>query len=295
LILHLRQLTGDYTLFGLGALAVIVSAALYPIAASMGRAGGSTPEADPRIAELLQSINDRMLISDTAKRIAYRQRDRDALRDAIRADIGKHDYEAALALVSEMGQTYGYRREAEDFREQILLARKAEVDQRVADGIASLDLTLQRHEWDAAQAEVDKLGRLYSDSPRVKGLDRRVSDAKEQHKHTLERQFLQAAERDDVDNAIELLKELDRYLTESEAEPFRETARGVIGKKRENLGVQFKLSVHDKEWMQAVRVGEQIIREFPNTKMADEVRTKMDLLRARAAGQRAAEAQGPRV
>ena len=87
---------------------------------------------------------------------------------------------------------------------------------------------------------------------------------------------------------MELLKELDKYLTEQEAEPFRETARGVIGKKRDNLGVQFKIAVHDREWVRAMRVGEQIIQEFPNTKMCDEVRGMIDLLRERAAGQHAA-------
>jgi hypothetical protein len=61
-----------------------------------------------------------------------------------------------------------------------------------------------------------------------------------------------------------------------------------------NLGVQFKLAVHDKEWTQAVRVGEQIIREFPNTKMSDEVRSMLDLLRERAAGEQAARVQGAR-
>ena len=54
------------------------------------------------------------------------------------------------------------------------------------------------------------------------------------------------------------------------------------------LGVQFKIAVHDREWVRAMRVGEQIIQEFPNTKMCDEVRGMIDLLRERAAGQSAA-------
>ena len=85
----------------------------------------------------------------------------------------------------------------------------------------------------------------------------------------------------------QLLKELDKYLSETEAAPYTEVARGVIGKKKENLGVQFKLAVHDHDWIGAVRVGEQIIREFPNTRMADEVRSMIDLLRNRASEQRA--------
>jgi len=276
---------------GVGVLTVIVPAALYPIASAQVSARAAQDRANQRSLELLQTLDDHMLISDTAKRITHRERDRAALREAIRSDINKGDHEAALVLVTEMSQVYGYRHEAEEFRDQILAARRAEIDQQVTDGIAALDQVIAKREWDRALADADKLGRLFPDSSRVKGLDKHVKEAREQHKHSLERKFLQAAGRDDIETAIDTLKELDKYLTESEAEPFRETARGVIGKKRDNLGVQFKLAVSDKEWTQAVRVGEQLIRDFPNSKMADEVRSRLDLLRERAAGEQAARAQ----
>lgn len=155
-----------------------------------------------------------------------------------------------------------------------------------------LDALLAKHQFDQAIKEAHKIQRLYAESPQVRDVHKTVAHAREQYKHDLEREFLEAAKVDDVDRAVELLKELDMYLTEQEAEPFRETARGVIGKQRENLGVQFKIAVHDKEWLRAVSVGEQIIREFPNSRMADEVRSMLDLLRERAAGQRAAQAHG---
>src|SRR5690606_15492874 len=88
--------------------------------ASVGVAQQSRDDAE--MVGLLRSINDRLLISDTAKRIAYREQDRETLRKAIREDIAKGDYEAALALVTEMSQAYGYRREAEAFRDEILAA-----------------------------------------------------------------------------------------------------------------------------------------------------------------------------
>lgn len=237
---------------------------------------------------LLKSINDRLLISDSAKRIAYRRQDREALRQAIREDIDKGDFDAAIVLVDEMSQTYGYREEAEQFREEIEAARRAEIEQKITRAIAELDLLIRDGQWDRAAIEAAKIQRLFPDSPRVRTLDRRVREAREERKRKLERDFLQASQRDEIDRAIDLLKELDKYLTEAEAEPFRETARGVIGKKRENLGVQFKMAVHDKEWTSAVRIGEQIIRDFPNTKMSEEVRKMIDVLRERAAGEQAA-------
>ncbi|MFI4860720.1 MAG: hypothetical protein ACIAXF_08585 [Phycisphaerales bacterium JB063] len=241
---------------------------------------------------LLNSINERMLLSETAKRIAYRHEDIDLLRSTIKTDIQNHDFDAALVLVNEIGKTYGHKEEAEEYRDQIIYARTTEMETKVDRALAKLDETLARHDFDSAGNEALKIQRLYSDSPRVKDVHRKVAHAREQYKHDLEREFLEAAKVDDVDRAMDLLKVLDRYLTEKEAGPFRETARGIIGKKRENLGVQFKIAIHDKEWLRAVAVGEHIIREFPNTRMADEARGMLDLLRERAAGQRAASSRG---
>ena len=81
---------------------------------------------------------------------------------------------------------------------------------------------------------------------------------------------------------MRLLKELDHYLTQEEAARLEEVAHGVISKHRENLGVQFKLAVNDHRWAEAARTGEAIIQEFPNSKMAEEVRGMIDLLRTRA-------------
>ncbi|MEM9414161.1 MAG: hypothetical protein AAGA29_01625 [Planctomycetota bacterium] len=240
---------------------------------------------------LLNSINERLLLSETAKRIAYRHEDIDLLRSTIKTDIQNHDFDAALVLVNEIGSTYGHKEEAEEYREQIIYARTTEMETKVDRALAKLDETLARHDFDSAGNEALKIQRLYSDSPRVKDVHRKVAHARDQYKHDLEREFLEAAKVDDVDRAMDLLKVLDRYLSEQEAGPFRETARGIIGKKRENLGVQFKIAIHDKEWLRAVAVGEHIIREFPNTRMADEARGMLDLLRERAAGQRAASSR----
>ncbi len=237
----------------------------------------------------LQIIADRMLLSDTAKRIAYRNEDVNALREAIREDIQKKDFDAALVLVQEMSQTFGYREEAEEFREQIATARSSEIDARITVLLQRLDQIIAAHDYKQAMTDALKIKRIYPDNTRVQELDKVVAQAQEDYKHQLERDFLAAAQKDDVEGAIELLKQLDGYLSEREAEPFREIARGVIGKKRDNLGVQYKMAVQDKEWVKAIRVGEQIIREFPNTRMAQEARDYMDGLRERAAGQQAAQ------
>jgi len=248
----------------------------------------SESEAHAELMRKLQEIANRQLLSETAKRVAYRNEDLSALRRVIRRDIDSGAYDAAIALAQEMSATYGFKEEAEGYREEAIRGRAAGREAKIDQAIAQLDKLIEQNDFESATQAAAKIQRLFPESERVRVLERRVTQAREQYKHDLERRFLQAAQKDDIDAAIELLEEMDKYLTEQEAEPFYETARGVIGKKRDNLGVQFKMAVQDKEWNQAVRVGEQIIREFPNSRMADEVRGMLDLLRQRAAGQQAA-------
>ncbi|MEQ9454542.1 MAG: hypothetical protein RLN76_08115 [Phycisphaeraceae bacterium] len=256
----------------------------------MGK-GLRQPASSAETLGLLRTMNDRLLISETAKRVAYRDADIQLLRDTIKADINSGEYGAAVVLVEDLGEVYGYREEAEEFRDQIHAARNAETEAKITRSIAKFDETVARHDFDMAQKEIAKFQRLYPESQRIKSLPRKLQQAREQFKHDLERRFLEAASHDDVDQSMELLKEMDKYLTEQEAEPYRETARGVIGKKRDNLGVQFKMAVQDKEWVRAVQVGEQIIAEFPNSRMADEVRGMLDVLRERSRAQLAAAAR----
>ena len=232
--------------------------------------------------DLLTLISERLLISSAAKRIAYRDKDRAALRQAIEEDIDKCEFDAAITMVEEMSRTYGYRQEAEQLRERIESVRSQHADHGMQASRQRLDAIIDTHDWDRALAESDKMARLYPQSEAAKHLRQHVVDAREHFKHQLERRFLEAAERDDVETALDVLKELDQYLSEREAEPLRETARGVIGKKRQNLGVRYKMAVHDHDFTDALRVAKQIIRDFPNTKMAFEVRSHMDALHQRA-------------
>ncbi|MCX5658172.1 MAG: hypothetical protein NTW19_00435 [Planctomycetota bacterium] len=259
-----------------GIIAVMLPVAAYTIAAGEG-------EASRESLELLRSINERMLLSEVSRQARNRQQDRDSVRQAIHEEINRKDFQAALVMVEQLGSIFGYVKEAEELRDEISRARRAELDQQIEQAIRGLESLIQKHDWEASAREATKIQRIYVDAERTQGLTKRVRDAREQYKQELERKFLEAAGRDDVETAMELLKELDGYLSEAEAEPFRETARGVIGKKRQNLGVQFKLAVNDRDMTQAVKVGEQIIREFPNSKMANEVRSMLDRLRAAAA------------
>jgi hypothetical protein len=275
------------TIFTIGCIGVFLSLTLAPVALSVNsraRRGADarlTSKLD-RLADEIRLLSEQSTLSGDARRVLNRRAERDLLCRAIEEDIGAEDWDAGLVLCSELADRFGYRTEAEDFRTRIEAARSEIQDRKVADAIARLNGLIVQRRWDAAIREAARIARLFPDSPRVERLREHVDNARGVYKADLERRFLDAAGQDHIEEALGLLKELDGYLTESDAEPFREVARGVIGKARENLGAQFKIAVRDRQWSTAAAVGRRIINEFPNTRMATEVRDMLDGILARA-------------
>jgi hypothetical protein len=232
--------------------------------------------------KLLENLRDVASLSDAAKQVAYRAKDLDALRAAIKEDLGRGDYEAAMILVSEMERRFGYAIEADKIRAQINESSRAAINQRVSDIIEHVEMLLTRHEWDDATRESDRLLRLFPSHPEARRLPVKIAAARDSHKRELLKMWKEAIAKDDVDRSLELLRELDQYLTSTEAEAYKESARDVFRKKLQQLGVQFALHVHDRNWNEALRIGRQIVDEFPNTRMAAEVKERLPILEEKA-------------
>ena len=235
-----------------------------------------------RFSELLGQIHEHTLLSDSAKRIAYRREERQMLRKAIEEDISHEDWDAAIVLVNTMADQFGYIEEAEEYRRHIDERRADVMYRRMRKAVEHCEALYSTREWTAAYAEAARIKRMFPEMPQVQDLEDRVRQAWHDHKQALEQQFLDAAGQSDAEEALEILKELDSYLSPREAEPYKEIARGVIGKARDNLGIQFKLAARDQDWERAVQVGERIMEAFPNSLMAREVRERIGVLRVRA-------------
>lgn len=287
---------GNDGIVAMGGLAIVLVLAVAPISFASaagglggGRSGGAD-DADSILAEMgrlraaVDQLREYQSLSDDARRVLNRARERDLLVRAIEEDISSEDWDAAVVLCNELANRFGYREDAEQFRQRVEQARSQTRDRNVAAAIAALDGLIVQRRWDHGIAHAESIQRLYPDSSRAAGLRQRVENARDRYKTDLERRFLHAAQGENPDEAMSLLKELDAYLTEEEAEPFRELARGVIGKARENLGVQFKLALQDKDWRRAQDAGERVLAEFPNTRMAEEIRGLIEGVRTRAAG-----------
>lgn len=279
-----RQVTGDI-FQGVGALGIIVVLSIAPVTWQLRRRSSQHGFMVRKVDTLIESIRrlgDSAMVSDDARRVLNRGQERDMLCKAIEEDIQAQAWDAALVLCDELAQRFGYRQDAEEFRARIELARHEIQERKVADSIARLDGLIVQRRWDVAASEARRIQRLFPDSPRVERLRDRVEQARGMYKTDLERRFLDSAQGGRIEEAMVQLKELDAYLSENEAEPLREVARGVITKARDNLGAQFKIAVQDRQWAQAAALGKRIVNEFPNTRMAQEVRGVLDGILVRA-------------
>lgn len=270
-----------YALFAAGVTGLFVAATALPMMMVVSQRGRGNIEFDGTHS-LLSQIHEHTMLSDKAKRVIYREKEIQLLRSAIEADIRKRDFDAALILCQVMADDFGYREEAERFRQRVHAERTEQYDAQLHAAMAYFDQLLAKRDWSRVHAEAAKIRRLFPDAHDLDMLDRKITEARNGHKMQLERQFLEAARNEDAEKAMELLRQLDKYLTPPEAERLSVAAQGVVARHRENLGVQFKLAVNDHAWTEALRVGHTIINEFPNSKMADEVRSMMDTLRNRA-------------
>ena len=233
-------------------------------------------------AESMRRLRELACLSDKAKSLIYRDSEIEAFRETVQHALFRQDYQAAEQLIEEIEQRIGYAEEAQRLRKNVADFRNATMEEKVQAAVDRVAKLIGAHDWARALRETQRLGTVFADNAKIAELPRRIHLARTKHKRDLLQAYGEATRKKDVDRSIDLLTELDPYLTPQEAAALRESARGVFKARLSNLGVQFAIFVEDEQWAQAIAAGEEIIREFPNTRMAQEARSKMDSLRTRA-------------
>ena len=126
---------------------------------------------------------------------------------------------------------------------------------------------------------IEKLASEEPEKDMVKILRQKMLEKKEERKKILLNAWDDAVKRQATDRSLEILRELDSYLTPNEGLALQEAARDIFRSKLHTLGVQFSLAVSERQWSRALETGKQIIRDFPNSRMAGEIREKIDVLK----------------
>jgi len=227
----------------------------------------------------LQQINHSTRVSETAKAIAFRDADKQSLREAVFDKLQQQDFQAAHEIIDEITKRAEYKDLADELRDEAEKYRVATDQERLNQAITHIEILLQGFQWARASEQIEGLIKAFPDSEEAKAMRQRLVEEKQQRKKTLLTAWDQAVQRQEIDHSLEILKELDLYLTPNEALALQEAARDVFRTKLHNLGVQFSIAVTEKHWTQALEIGQQIVNDFPNSRMAEEIREKMDVLK----------------
>jgi len=230
----------------------------------------------------LKIIAESAQLSDVGRSIAHRDKERTALRLAINEEIIRGDWEAANALVELLEARHGYKDEAMRLRLELEQSQDRDRHKELYDTADRVQRMIESRDWDRAKHEMDGVVAQYPEHPLARELPKAFAKARNDQKRQLLKEWDASVQRNEIDRGIAILKELDQYLTRNEAAALEESARGVFRAKLHNLGVQFSLAVADHNWRQAFDAGHQIIEEFPNSRMAQEVREHMEVLAKRA-------------
>lgn len=276
----LASIAWVFVLYGLAKVFVAGEAASATVAGRLG-AVETLLEGQGNALSRLAEVST---LSDLARSIVYRDDEIASLREAVHERIMRQDYAAAESLITEIETKGGYAQEGAHMRQMLQDARKATLDEKIDAGLARVQTMIDADDWDNAARTAQRLLQIFPGHAKITALPGAILAQRNEHKRELLKLYGEAVSKNDIERGIELLKELDRYLTPQEGAALQESARGVFKAKLHNLGVQFAICVTDERWAQAVNAGEEIIRDYPNSRMAHEVRQKMDQLRSRAAG-----------
>lgn len=240
------------------------------------------------VLESARRVADLAQMTDAGKSLLFRDQEIEAMNERLHEHLIRQDDARAEALVNEVQQRLGYADQAERMRAELDAAREKTIDQKVDSAVERVNQLIARQDWAQAMRQTRRLMSALPDNAKVAALPQLVREARIKHKRELLQQYGEAVKSGDIDRSIELIRQLDKYLTPQEGAALQESARGVFRAKLHNLGVQFAIRVTEESWSEAIAIGEQIVNEYPNSRMAQEVRTKMETLRTLAAAKQEA-------
>lgn len=230
---------------------------------------------------MLNLISEQQLISERAKAVAFRDKDHEALHRAIREEMARGQYDAALLLVADMESAFGYKQEADQIRAEIAQLRDTAIRRIVTEAVSQIDRDCSAEKWDQALEMADRLAAAYPGHETTVTLRQQVLQRKDGVKQMLLQRWREAVARKDIDGSIGILRQLDIYVTGEEVAQLRDGALEIFKARIERLRERFKKHVQDKNWAEAIEVGQDILTDFPTSKLAQEVRDMMEMLQER--------------
>ncbi len=229
----------------------------------------------------LEQITQSLRLSESAKAIINRDADTAAIRQAVFDKLQNKDPQAAVRLIDDLAAMGQYKEIAGQLRTEVESFLAAGDQEKENQLIANIERLFNEYQWAKASAQIEKLIRAFPNSAQAGQMRQKLIDKKEERKKVLLTLWDDAVKRQATERSLEILRELDMYLSPNEGLALQEAAKDVFKNKLHNIGVRFSLAVSGRQWQKALDAGQEIIREFPNSRMAQEIRERIEVLKER--------------
>ena len=234
-----------------------------------------------RLRETLERIDEHLSLSDTARRFVYREQELEMLKLTLERDIEAGHFEAALRVVEELGRGYGLLEEADAQRTRIEAIRGGQVRRRIDEGLQRIRTLVGNGDWSLASRAAERLQVRFPDASETQDLTNQIAAARHRYAAELEERVRGAVHEQRIEEAMQGLRELDRLLVGDEIGRMADVAQTIIVAHREHCGRTFREAVARHDWSGALTIGELITTDYPNTRMAEEVRELLPGIRWR--------------
>ncbi len=234
--------------------------------------------------DILGRVERMMRLSNTAREIVFQDAERMELAEAVLAKIQQRDFDGTEKIIKLIAAQPQYGDLADQLLRRLEAFRNGTEEEQINQIVAHIQELCDGYNWGQASARIVKLLKDFPDSIKAKSALEDFHRKKDMRKRGLIGAWDAAVRDGDTDRSLEILKELDLYLTPSEGLALQESASSVFKTKLHNLGVEFSVAVTEQNWGKALEAGEQITANFPNSRMAQEIRGKIGILRQRAKG-----------
>lgn len=231
------------------------------------------------ISANLAQLNHSTRVSESAKAIAFRDASIQTLEEAVLEKLKQEDFDGANELIKEIAKRPEYEELAGELQKKADNYHIQSDQEKINQLTSDIEKLFDSCQWAKASAQIEGLIGVYPNNKEAKAMRQKLFEKKQERKKILLAAWDDAIQRSETDRSLDILKELDLYLTPSEGLALQEAARDVFRTKLHNLGVQFAIAITEKQWTGALDIGQQIMNDFPNSRMSEEIREKMDVIK----------------
>ena len=231
-----------------------------------------------RVARAVGALEKWLALPEKSRAILSKRAEPPAFREAVAEALASEQWNEAERLIEAMDETLGLASEARQLRAQCQQVRSAALERhgrQTVEGIRKL-IELDRF-IEADQALVAFRDRFPKDD-RVTALSQAIREGRQRRRAVLLGQFEQACERLDVAAGLDTLGKLEHLAGDREFMDLRVRLTEVDHEVQLAMRDRFAELIKAKQWPEALAEADEILRQYPQAAMAEDIRKVYDQL-----------------